>query len=70
MIIDKALLVSATSRNHLNFKDLSEILNITPASFSRKIKNRRFTLIELQIIKERLGLNDKEMGLIFFSKES
>ena len=70
MTIDKSLLVSAVSRNHLNFRKLSKLLGVTPATFSRKIKTRRFTLNELYRIKELLHLSDKEISEIFLSKQS
>lgn len=56
-----------TAYKGLAQKDIAEILNISPASLSRKIKNQTFTLSDINIIAEGLGF---DLQLSFVDKET
>jgi len=66
--VNKALLEYYMKVNGKSISDMCEILGISRSAFYRKCNGiSEFTQSEIQIIKERYNLTDKEVVEIFLS---
>ena len=68
MKIDKDLLMASAKRKHLFFKDLALVIGVTPTTFSKKLTKCSFTIDQVNQIKTRLHLSNKDVVEIFFAE--
>lgn len=67
-MIDKDLLKSALLREHKNFGDLADALNINNTTLSEKLRTKRFTMQEIETICNLFNIKAEEIPTIFFAK--
>lgn len=50
-------------------EEISQMLNITKATFYRRLRNKNFTVLEAVKIAEKLKMNAEELEDIFFGQK-